>query len=185
MGSRGLALLLALGALACGAEDPPPSPPCEEKCQDKIAVRALREMMKLAYNLTIYTNPVGPQDETTPCPQGGQAHVFGEATTNTLQGANIVNLTYVFTGCGHIERDDEADENYEMTLDGEITQVGTMAVQPTITTALILHSVSMTMSGTVYDPPLDFQVDACEIQLGQDGNNLSGTICGRITGVDL
>jgi hypothetical protein len=185
MYARSLVLLLAFGALACGAEDPPPSPPCEQQCQDNVAVRALREMMKLAYNLTIYTNPVGPQDETTPCPQGGQVRVFGEATANTLQGANIVSLTYTFSSCGHIERDDEARENYDMTLEGEVAQQGTMAVQPTSTTALVIYSASMTMSGTVYDPPLEYRAEACEVLLGQDGNNVSGSLCGRIAGVDM
>jgi len=185
MWSRYVLIALGLGALACGAEDPPPSPPCEQACQDKTAVRALREMMKLAYNLTLYTNPVGPQDETTPCPQGGQVRVFGEATANTLQGANIVSLTYAFSSCGHLERDDEAGENYQMTLTGDITQEGTMAVQPTSTTALVMQSSSMTLSGTVYDPPLEYQAEACEVQLGQDGNNVSGMLCGRIVGVDM
>jgi hypothetical protein len=185
MAFKHTALLCAVLALGCGADDPPPSPPCEQECQDGTAVRGIREMMKVAYNLSLFGNDVGPQDETVPCTQGGQVRVFGEASSNALQGATMVDLTYAFQACSHVERDDEAPENYELTLDGQVTQLGTIAVQPSATTALVMGSDSVTLVGTVYDPPIDYRVEGCAVTLGQNGNDLSGRICGRIAGADL
>jgi hypothetical protein len=116
---------------------------------------------------------------------GGTAHVFGEATSNSMQGSSIVSLTYELEGCAYLELDEEPDENYTMTLTGVITQEGILAVQPTATTALLISSDSVTFSGSVYDPPVDYEEAECEVVLGQDGHELSGMICGRQAGVRL
>ena len=181
-----LVVSLAIPTAGCSAaEQAPPSPPCEEKCKDKIAFRALREIVKLVYNITLQGKPVGPQDQTTPCPMGGSAHVYGEASSNPVQGATVVDLSYVLDQCGYLQRDDEPDENYEMVLTGTVLENGTLVVQPTSTSALILSSDSLTFAGTVYDPPLDFNEQACVVQAGQNGNHFSGTMCGRTVGLDL
>ncbi len=181
-----LALLLALLCLACQPEpEAEPAPPCLEKCQDSVALRSLRETMKLAYNLTLQGNPVGPQDETTPCPIVGSAHVFGEATSEPMQGATMVSLTYELNQCGYLEIDEEPGENYTMMLTGVITQEGVLAVQPSATTALVINSESVSFLGTVYDPPITYVAEDCPIVLGQSGSDLTGTICGREAGVDL
>ena len=180
-----LAVLFGPALFGCGADDPPPSPPCEQECRDGNALLALRHTLKLVYNLTLQGNPVGAQDETTPCPMGGQARVFGEATSNALQGAIEVQLTYELVECGYMERDDEPEENYDMSFDGTVEQDGTIAVQPGITTALVMASEAITLSGTVYDPPIEYREEDCPVQLGQSGNQLSGTICGRDAGTDL
>ncbi|MEZ4225397.1 MAG: hypothetical protein R3B13_30880 [Polyangiaceae bacterium] len=180
------AVALLLPALvACG--DPgeaEPAPPCETECQDANALRAVRETTKLVYNLTLQGKPVGAQDATTPCPQGGSAHVFGEATSNAVQGATELKLTYEFTDCHYLSRDSEPDENYDVVVSGTLTQSGTLAVQPTATTALVMNSDAMHIAGTVYDPPIDYD-QQCELHLGQSGNQLSGTICGRNAGLSL
>ena len=178
-------LLLCSFVLGCGSEQTDPSPPCGQECKDGNAVRAVRETMKLAYNLTLQANPVGAQDEITQCPQGGGARISGEATSDSMQGATRVNLTYQFLDCRYIERDDEPDENYAITLNGTITQEGVIAVQPSATSALIIRSDALSLAGTVYDPPLAYDETDCVLELGQSGNNVSGTICGRIAGADL
>jgi hypothetical protein len=182
--TRSLSVLAVLATLGCG-DEAPAAPPCEQECQDAVAVRSLREVMKLVYNLTLQGKPVGPQEATTPCPQGGTAHVFGEATSEPVQGATEVTLTYELEACAHLERDDEPPENYSMTLTGSVKQQGIIAVQPTATSALVMSSESMTFAGTVYDPPLPYDEQGCAVQLGQSGSNVSGTICGRIAGLDL
>jgi len=171
--------------LACGAEDPPPSPPCDQACQDAVAVRSLRETMKLVYNLTLQANPVGPQDESTPCPLGGDARVFGEATSDSMQGATQVALTYELNDCVYMERDEEPEENYAMMLSGVLTQEGIIAVQPSASTALLINGNSVSFLGAVYDPPIEYQAQACPVILGQSGNQLAGTICDRPAGLDL
>jgi hypothetical protein len=178
-------LVLALLASACGGPEPEPSPPCEQKCQDGAALRSLRETLKLVFNLTLQSNQVGAQDETTACPMGGSARVFGQATSNAIQGSNEVELTYELMQCAYLQRDDEPPENYNMTLSGTVLQEGTIAVQPSVTTALNMSSESLTFSGNVYDPPLDYHEEACPVRIGQNGNQVSGTICDREAGVDL
>jgi hypothetical protein len=180
-------LLLALVALAsCGSgvSSPPPPPPCDEECKDGVAIRALREMAKLAFNVTLQGKPVGTHDQTTPCPMGGSARIFGTASSNATQGSTEVDLTYVFDQCGYVFKDDDPEDNYQMVLTGTLTQKGTLTVQPTATTAVIMKSDSMSFAGKVYDPPIDY-VAICPVTLGQNGNALTGTICERVAGVDL
>jgi hypothetical protein len=180
-----LLVLSAVPAIGCGGPDPEPSPPCERECQDATALRSLREIMKLVFNITLQGNAVGPQDETTACPSGGSAHVFGTATSNAVQGAIEVDLTYELFDCAYLQRDDEPEENYNMTVAGTVTQQGTIAVQPSATMALNMSSDAVSFSGNVYDPPLAFSEGSCPVRMGQNGNQLSGTICDREAGVDL
>lgn len=181
---RRSAVAFSLTLLACQNEPPAP-PPCHEECTVGIALRSLRETMKLAYNLTLQGNPVGEQDETTDCPQGGSARVFGTATSEPVHGATEVDLVYELRSCAYIERDEEPEESYEMTIDGTITQKGIMAVQPSATTALLMQSDSVTLDGNVFDPPREFHETDCVVDVAQSGNDLSGMFCGREAGVDL
>lgn len=180
-----LAALCALAA-ACGSSvrEPPAPPPCELACRDSIAVRAIRETMKLAFNLTLQGKPVGPQDATTPCPLGGSVRITGTASSNAFQGATDVDLTYALDGCAYVFRDDDAEDNYSVTLRGTVRQRGTLAVQPTATSALVIESDSLAIVGTVHDPPVPID-EECPLRLGQNGNVVSGTFCGRETGADL
>jgi hypothetical protein len=180
---------LAVGAFAsvgCQADatPPPPPPPCDEKCKDGIAVKAVREMMKLAFNLTFQGKPVGEHDIEAPCMFGGSARVYGTATSNAIQGATEVRLTYVFTKCGYQFQDDKLENNYKMNLDGTMSQEGIIAVQPSAPAAVIMKSDAMKLTGTVYDPPIDYTAD-CPVELGQNGNTLSAKICGRDAKADL
>lgn len=173
-----------LSACQADATPPPPPPPCDEECTDGIAILAVREAAKLAFNVMLQGKPVGDHDETKPCPFGGTARVFGNATSNATQGATEVRLTYVFAGCAGLSKDDEAKENYELRLTGTLTQEGILAVQPSATSALIMKSDTMKIEGTVYDPPKDYNAD-CPLELGQNGNALTGKICGRETKTQL
>lgn len=182
------ALLLASAALvgACSSRsgNSPESKPCDAKCQDQIAVRGLRETMKLGYNLTLQGNPVGAQDETTRC-LSGSGRVFGEATANPDQGATNVQLTYQLTACEYQRTSATQNENYDLTFDGELRQSGVLAVQPTATTAIVITAESVSASGTVYDPAIEYEASGCSVSLVQDGNDLSGSWCGRHVGVSL
>jgi hypothetical protein len=182
--------LLALMALcsvlpSCGRDGERTAAPCDQECRDNTALRGFRETLKLAYNLTLQGNPVGEQDETTPCPLGGTARVFGSASSNAAQGATDVNLSYELESCGYFEIDEEPPENYSLFLSGTVTQVGVIAVQPSSTTALVISSDALSLLGAVYDPPEVYEERDCELQLGQDGDHVSGVLCGRIVGVDL
>ncbi len=177
--------LVALSACSGGGKSPPPPPPCDELCQDNTAIRGMREMVKLAFNVTLQGKPVGDHDQTAPCPLGGTVRVVGNATSNPVQGSTFVTLTYTFTDCKYLSKDPTPEQNYDLTLNGTMTENGTLAVQPTATTSLQLKSDSMDLTGTVYDPPNDYKADKCPVVLAQDGGRVSGTICGRDVGVTL
>jgi hypothetical protein len=141
--------------------------------------------MKLVFNLTLQGKPVGVHDQTVPCPLGGRAQIFGEATSNAVQGATEVKLTYVLQDCGYSQKDNTPRNNYKLVATGTVSQRGTIAVQPSATTALIIASEALTLTGTVYDPPIEYSAKACAAQLSQSGNQLSGLLCGRDVGVGL
>jgi hypothetical protein len=180
-----LAALVASFALGCASEDEPTEPPCDTRCEDSIALLGLRETVKLVYNLTLQGKPVGEQDARTDCPQGGSARVFGSATSNPVHGATEVDLTYELDACVYLELDEDPRETYQLGFLGTLTQVGTLAVQPTAPTALIMKSDSLSLAGSVYDPPREYVAAECGVELGQSGNDLSGIFCGRNVGVDL
>jgi len=173
----------------CGAgSEPDPPPPCDQACQDGTALRGLRETMKLAYNLLIQGRPVGAQDGSTPCRSsdgsvGGKVHVFGNATANPVQGSSFVELEYDFEECVYAAPPNAIpNQNYSLVVTGHVKQNGTLAVQPSSTTALLIDSGSLSLSGTVYDPPLDYELVGCELAVAQQGSRVSGTLCGRNAG---
>ncbi|MEP7052324.1 MAG: hypothetical protein ABJB12_18300 [Pseudomonadota bacterium] len=174
--------------LGCGAGPRPAAPPaCDQVCQDGVALRGARSMMKLAYNTLVMGRPVGPQDKETKClPRNGTSgsvRVFGDATANAIQGDSFVSLSYDFKDCSYAAPPDPtADQNYSVTLTGLVTENGTLSVQPTSTTALLIESDSLSVSGTVYDPPLDYTATACALALNQNGTGVAGTLCGRNAG---
>jgi hypothetical protein len=187
---RWLASWFAL-ALVCGCgagNEPEPPPPCDQSCQDGTGLRGLRETMKLAYNLLLQGRPVGAQDATTPCrssdgSQGGTVRVFGTATANAVQGSSFVELGYDFEQCAYAAPPNAMPEqNYSLVVTGLVMQQGTLAVQPSSTTALLIDSDSLSLSGTVYDPPLDYELIGCELAVAQQGNRVSGNLCGRNAG---
>lgn len=184
MSFRWIALAFVIGCSSASSGPAPQPPPCDEKCKDGVAIKALRETMKLAFNLTFQGKPVGEHDLTTPCPLGGAARVAGTATSNPFQGTTEVKLTYVLTDCHYLFKDDDANDNYSMKFSGTISQEGVIAVQPSATSALVMKSEVVKLDGTVYDPPVEYKAE-CPVELGQNGNDVTGRICGRETKTDL
>jgi hypothetical protein len=183
---RAAALTTSVLVASCGASaSTPTSPPCDQACQDGTAVRALRSSMKLAYNLTLQGKPVGAHDEMVPCPLGGTARVFGTATSNAAQGATNVDLVYSLDHCQYLAQDTDPLQTFHLTATGSLHQVGTLAVQPSSTTALGIQGDGVTLTGDVYDPAIPYDAEACSIVLQQDGNAIAGTICGRTVGLTL
>lgn len=182
-------LVAAVGLLlvtGCGdGKAPQPPPVCETECQDAVAMRGLRETLKLAYNLTLQGKPVGDQDKTTDCPLGGNARVAGVATSNPDQGSTFVELTYTLSGCSYLQRRDAPRESYALRFDAVVRQNGVIAVQPTATTALLFESEAVTIEGAVYDPPLEYRAEGCSLKMAQSGNQLSGELCERAFGLQL
>jgi hypothetical protein len=173
----GAASILSFG---CGDKTPPPSPPCEQKCQDGVALRALREMMKFAFNQTFQGKPVGFHDETTDRFLRGSARVSGRALAIAEQGVTDVDLTYVFTQALYAKKEDEPEENYVILLDGTITQFGNIAVQPSSPTSLTMETRKdefVTIAGTVYDPPINYIEMGCALKILQNGNSVAGMFC--------
>ena len=187
---RGLVLSFTLTGCGAGAK-PAPAPPCDQSCQDGVALRALRTMMRFAFNAAVAGKPVGDQDKTLPCLPAasglGSVHVFGNAQSNADQGASFLDplnpLNYDFRNCSYSAPPDPmADQNYSVTLTGLITESGTLAQQPTAITALMIDSSSISLTGSVYDPPLDYSAADCELAVDQNGSAVSGLLCGRAAG---
>ncbi len=192
---------LAVGPGCGGAGGPSPSAPaCDQTCLDQVAMRALRITLKEVFNGTVQSTAVGAKDfPSYGCFLGGTASVKGNVTSNASVGTTSVDLTYVLDGCHYISVDTDPTQNYDTILTGTVTEHGIIAVQPGNTTVLTIASDAMTFAGTVYSPPIPYQADGvqdaggpdaapagtCPVQLGQDGNQLSGTICGRAAGVAL
>ncbi len=173
-------VLAGASATGCGGgKEATPSPPCDQRCVDGVALRALRESLKLAYNLTLQGKAVGPQSGETDCPDGGRVSVTGVATSNAVQGATEIDLTFTFAGCGYHRTSGDPDKNYSVTIDGVVRERGTLAVQPTATTALLLSSEALELRGEVYDPPSSVEAGACALTASQSGNDVTGTLCGR------
>jgi hypothetical protein len=184
---RVAAFAIGLAVTGCGGSggSSPPAAPCDQACMDQIALLGFRETLKVVFNLTLQGNPVGAQDQTRACPFGGTVHVFGNATSNANQGTTDIQLTYVLSQCALMQQSTDPTQTYNLTITGTATETGTLSAQPSATTALIIQSDAMTIVGTVHDPPMNYQANACPLSLAQDGNQLSGTMCGRQVGVAL
>lgn len=175
------------GSSATSEADAGP-PPCDLACRDRTGARAIREMMKLIYNLTLQGKPVGQQNQAIFCPNGGRASVSGTATSNAEQGTTAVSLVYQAEGCGYRQRDDDPEESYDVVLTGTIEQSGVLAVQPGSSTALVMRAsgtAGVTLRGTVREPAVPYAVESCPLEMTQNGNKLTATLCGRTVGVDL
>jgi hypothetical protein len=53
------------------------------------------------------------------------------------------------------------------------------------TTALLFEADAVSVSGTVFDPALDYSAEDCALRLSQNGNRLAGHFCERNVGLDL
>ena len=96
-----------------------------------------------------------------------------------------MHLTYALDHCATLRVDTDAARNYSLTFTGSVVEDGTLAVQATSTMALTFTSAALDCTGTVHTEPLDYAFSACPLTLAQDGNNLSGKLCGRTVGVGL
>jgi hypothetical protein len=174
-------LLLLAASAGCGSKSSSASlEPCDAQCEDNIALRAVRETMRFVYNQKLQGKPMGAQDAGADCLMEGTAQVFGNATSNASQGATEVDLTYVFSGCLFtVPKNATRERNYLMTLTGTVTEKGTLAVQPSSTTSLVLSSSALDLKGTVSDPPVAYEQSGCALDAAQNGNGVAGTLCTR------
>jgi|SRR4051812_25311196 hypothetical protein len=173
-----------VAAAGCSGKAPAPPPTCDQVCKDSVALRSLREAMRFAYNFALQGKPVGMQDQTGPCPPPGAGtfRVVGDGEVNAMLGLTTVDLTYTFTGCRlALPKSTTPERNYTMMLDGAVEEKGIVAMGGP-TTALVISSAGFSFSGTVYDPPTDYEEKDCAVDARQDGNAVSGTICGRMAG---
>jgi hypothetical protein len=212
-------LSVALFAMGCSGKQPAPSAPCDQECKDAIALRALREAMRSAFNGRSQGQDAGPQDWNMPCEQRvgppiGSANILGTAVSNTQQGMTRVNLTYEFLSCLVTSVEATPERNYDLSLKGTVTEVGALSALSTSPNALKIATLgagppdagaegggedggedggdeggadagafsTLSFNGTVYDPPVEYHENVCEILAMQNGNNVSGWICGRIAG---
>jgi hypothetical protein len=178
------ALLFCVGC-GNGAKSTPP-PVCGQACQDGVALRGLRTMIKIAYDGLVQGKPVGAQDVMQSCIYQGTVHIHGLATVNALQGDTFlgdsravppVPFTYDFASCRWIEPTSAtAEENFDLTLSGSVGELGTLSQQPTANTVLGFTAGGLHLSGTVYDAPIPYDA-FWNLKAGQTGNSMSACIC--------
>jgi len=183
-----LVALAARGAatVACGGSTPAPKA-CDQTCVDNVAAHSVRDAMKLSFNLLLAGREVGDMLDTMvqKCPLGGTVQITGSAQSNAEQGATFVHLTYVFDRCVNTQKLTNAEQTYSLTITGTVKEDGTISVQPSSTTALSISSAAITLTGTVHDPPIAYDGEACAMTLQQNGGNLNGTLCTRPVGLTL
>jgi hypothetical protein len=180
------AAFFASAALSLGCGGNPPAAPatCDQACEDGIALRALRAGMRFAFNYVIAAMPVGKQDAMAPCIPSGSVHIVGTADSNAMLGTSELDLTYTMTNCKiPAPKSTTPDRNYSLTVNGAIHEKGQLAMGGP-TTALVFTGTDLTFAGTVYDPPLPYDEPKpmqpnCTLSASQDGNNMTGTLCGR------
>jgi hypothetical protein len=141
--------------------------------------------MKLVYNLSLQGNPAGEQDERVACPSAGVARLTGSASTDPERGTTKLDLTYAFEGCRYEQHTSEPSESYALAVTGTVLQRGVLAGPAQTTTALVLESDALTLQGTVYDPPLHYRAEECELAVTQEGERVSGKLCELAVSVDL
>jgi len=184
--SRLIAVTL-FACVGCGGPSPAPPPACDQACADGVALRGLRSLMKLGFN-TLQGKPAGMQDAMTPCPVGGMGHIHGNIVTNATVGTMDVDMTYDLVGCRYLTVptvDPTPEHDFDLTMTGTITEIGTLSAQPTSTTSLLFRSSGMTFSGNVYHPELAYEQSNCVLAFGQNGNAVAGTACGRPAGFNF
>jgi hypothetical protein len=170
------------GLGGCSGPSPEPAPPCDGACQDATALRGLRETLKLAYNLTVQGKPEGEVDATSPCLRGGSVRVHGHGDSDAVNGTTNVVLTYDFDRCAYLQKDTDPTATFSMSFTGSVVQQGALSAASGSTTALGMQSASITLSGTVYDPPIAYDAENCALAMAQNGNQIAGTLCGRPVG---
>jgi hypothetical protein len=174
------AVVTAALCAGCGSSSAPPAPTpaCEQACEDGIALYALRQTMRLVYNEGLTGGTPGAQDAGAEC-LTGTATVSGVAVPDGGVGSVGVSLAYDFQGCEYLAKSSTPGRCFDLTFTGAFTETGTLAVQGTATMALEIDGAEITITGTVNDPPIDYVAPRCSVSMTQNGNDLSGTICGR------
>jgi hypothetical protein len=136
--------------------------------------------MRYVYNQTLPGSPVGMQDASANCLMNSTVQISGDAGSNPDQGATIVDLSFVFDSCFYgPAKSATHDRNYKMKLTGTVTERGILSLQPTSTTSLVIRGDDFSFEGTVDDPAVDYRETGCAVDVAQNGNAVSGTLCGR------
>jgi hypothetical protein len=173
-------------SFGCGGNAPAPPATCDQACMDGIALRGLRAGMRFAFNFAIATKPVGKQDVMAPCIPSGSVHIVGDAESNAMLGTSQIDLTYTMTDCKiPAPQSTTPDRNYNLIVNGVVNEKGELAMGGP-TTALVFTGMGLIFTGSkVYDPPQDYDEPKpmeppCTLSASQDGNNVAGTLCGRM-----
>ena len=139
----------------------------------------MRLTLKAVFNHASNGAPIGDLDATTDCPGGGTAHVVGTTSSTAAQGGTTIDVTYDLAACLYGETSLTATKTFAVSSTGKITEQGMLGVQPGATTTLTFAGTGLTLTGTVYDPPLSYSTQMCSLSATQTGNAVSGVLCGR------
>jgi hypothetical protein len=151
--------------------DPPPSPTCDQACQDEHTAYGFIDVFWFVWNQNIAGQPAGGKDFTVSGPQGGTIHVTGNTAVSSSTGINTLHLVLEMNSCKGLK------EKYNLTFNGSITADGTFS---TTHKAITYASQQLGFAGTVGKDDWVTNVNGtCNVTFNEAFSSVSGTTCGR------
>ena len=163
----GLAMMGILGGCLDLSESSSSSS-CDQACVDDRTAVAIVNSLVFLYNTYIAFQPSGVQNFIGEvCPIGGSIDITG--TTSVIGDVTDLDLDFDMTACG------VSDPDFLMTYTGAINENGSFSTVSGNITRQFTSSL-LTFSGTAFGSSVG---ESCAVGIVWNGNDLSGTICGR------
>lgn len=146
---------------------------------DRYTGYAIIDAVAQLYNINFAGKPVGGQNITTTCPQGGDVTITGNTGYSSNNGISTVDLTFNMNNCKSSKHDENGVDTI-FTFTGIITFKGSFN-SSTNYNATNYQSDSLKMSGTIDVPKYKTaNVDeSCKFTASITNSTVSGSICSR------
>lgn len=161
--------------------DDPVDEACGQPCQDQMTSWNLISTVWFLHNQNLAGSPVGNQDRTGSCPQGGTFHITGSTGYDASNNIGTTHLVYDLSGCRYVST--TTDLSVDVTHTGLVQQDGTFngggaAIAMTYQSSSLTYAGEIFVSWSDEVTPLS---DACPVSLSQSDGATSATICTRTT----
>jgi hypothetical protein len=130
------------------------------------------------YSQNLNGQPVGPQDITAECPQGGQVHITG--TLDQADGS-AADLVFDLTDCEHQRSSLSGAITASLTLTGQVSMQRTPAG---LYGSIDYHSDGLQIKGNISSVPDEASVDhdcgwSATVSDTEAVGSVAGELCGR------